>query len=36
MGYINEKESDGSIISSWIVHGIANIMASFVAMFNII
>jgi membrane protease YdiL (CAAX protease family) len=36
MGYINEKESDGSIISSWIVHGIANIMVSFVAMFNII
>jgi len=36
MGWINEKQSDGSIVSSWLVHGFANTLASIVAMFNII
>lgn len=36
MGWINEKQSDGSIISSWLLHGCANTLASFIAMFNII
>ncbi|MGN4127795.1 CPBP family intramembrane glutamic endopeptidase [Lysinibacillus sphaericus] len=35
MGWINEKKSNGSIISSWMIHSIANIIASFVAMFPV-
>ncbi|QDQ02669.1 CPBP family intramembrane metalloprotease [Lysinibacillus fusiformis] len=35
MGWINEKKSNGSIISSWMIHSIANITAAFMAMFNI-
>lgn len=36
MGWINEKQSNGSIISSWLLHGCANTLASFIAAFNII
>lgn len=36
MGYINEKESNGSIISSWCMHGVANFISSLVAMFGLI
>ena len=36
MGYINEKESDGSIHPSWCIHGVANLFSSIVALFNII
>lgn len=36
MGYINEKESEGSIYPSWCIHGIANLFSSIVALFNII
>ncbi|MHC1684966.1 MAG: CPBP family intramembrane glutamic endopeptidase [Clostridiaceae bacterium] len=36
MGWINERQSEGSIISSWILHGCANTLASLVVMFNII
>lgn len=36
MGWINEKESDGSIVSSWLLHGVANYVASIIAMFSII
>ncbi|ARC84248.1 CAAX protease self-immunity family protein [Clostridium argentinense CDC 2741] len=36
MGVINEKQSEGSIISSWLLHGCANTLASIIAMFNII
>lgn len=36
MGWINEKQSNGSIISSWLLHGCANTLASIIAMFNII
>ena len=36
MGYINEKQSGGSIVSSWMLHGIANSLSSVVAMFSFI
>ncbi|RUL54018.1 CPBP family intramembrane glutamic endopeptidase [Lysinibacillus antri] len=36
MGWINEKQSGGSIITSWLVHGTVNTIASFLAMFNMI
>lgn len=36
MGYINEKQSDGSIISSWLLHGFANVFASIITMFNLL
>ncbi len=36
MGWINEKQSQGSILSSWLLHGCANTLASLMAMFNII
>ena len=35
MGWINEKQSDGSIVSSWLIHGGGNTISSIVAMFNI-
>ena len=35
MGWINEKQSDGSIVSSWLIHGCANTLAAIIAMFNI-
>lgn len=36
MGWINEKESDGSIVSSWLLHGFVNFLASIFAMFVIL
>lgn len=36
MGYINEKQSNGSIVSSWCMHGIANTISSLVTLFNLI
>lgn len=36
MGWINEKQSNGSIVSSWLLHGCANTLASIISMFNII
>lgn len=36
MGWINEKQSNGSIVSSWLLHGCANTLASIIAIFNII
>lgn len=36
LGWINEKQSAGSIMSSWLLHGIANITASIVAIFSLI
>ena len=36
MGVINEKQSEESIISSWLLHGCVNTLASIMAMFNII
>lgn len=36
MGLINEKFSNGSILSSWLVHGTVNTLASIIVMFNLI
>ena len=36
MGYINEKKADGSIIPSWIIHGLSNAFASVISLFSII
>lgn len=36
LGWINEKQSNGSILSSWIIHGFVNTVASIIAMFNIL
>lgn len=34
MGYANEKYADGSIIPSWIIHGIANLFSATISMFS--
>ena len=31
-GYVNEKQSEGSIIPSWLMHGIGNVLASIIAI----
>ncbi len=36
LAYINEKLADGSIIPSWFLHGCANLLASLIAMFNLL
>lgn len=36
MGYANEKKADGSIIPSWIIHGISNTFSAIISMFRII
>lgn len=36
MGYINEKEANGSIFPSWFIHGVSNLAASMFALFNIL
>ena len=36
MGYINEKNSNGSIIPSWIIHTISNLFAGICVAFAII
>lgn len=36
MGYINEKNANGSIISSWIIHTISNLFSGICAAFSII
>lgn len=36
MGLINEKYAGGSIVPSWIIHGLSNIMISLLAMFNLL
>ncbi|MGE7998511.1 CPBP family intramembrane glutamic endopeptidase [Lysinibacillus sp. NPDC093190] len=36
MGWINERKSNGSIITSWGIHGIGNLIASYVVMFNVL
>lgn len=36
MGYINEVDSDGSILPSWLIHGFSNLFASIIILFNII
>jgi membrane protease YdiL (CAAX protease family) len=34
-GYLNEKKGNGSIIPSWIAHGLANVMTCIVVGFVI-
>lgn len=36
MGYINEKNSNGSIIPSWIIHAISNLFSGICTAFSII
>jgi len=36
LGWINEKQSNGSILPSWFIHGFVNTIASIIAMFNIL
>lgn len=36
MGYANEEKANGSILPSWIMHGIANTVSAMVSMFSII
>jgi len=36
MGYINEKLTDGSIVPSWLIHGVGNFAVSIFAMLNIL
>lgn len=36
MGWINERKSNGSILTSWAIHSIVNLIAAFMAMFNIL
>lgn len=35
MGYINEKNANGSIVPSWIIHAIANIFSATCAAFSV-
>ena len=36
MGYLNEKLASGSIVPSWIVHGLSNFAVSLMSAFNIL
>lgn len=36
MGWINEQKSNGSILTSWSIHSMGNLIASFFAMFNVV
>lgn len=36
MGYVNEKNSNGSIIPSWIIHTVSNLFSGICAAFSII
>ncbi len=36
MGYLNEKLASGSIVPSWIVHGLSNLAVSLMSAFNIL
>jgi len=36
MGWINERKSNGSIITSWGIHSIVNLIAAFMTMFNML
>lgn len=35
MGYVNERKANGSIIPSWLIHGLSNTISAIIAMFNI-
>jgi membrane protease YdiL (CAAX protease family) len=36
MGYINEKKANGSIYTSWLIHGLSNVFSALVSMFSLI
>jgi len=36
MGYINEKYANGSIIPSYLIHGIGNALVAILALYNVI
>lgn len=36
MGYLNEKLASGSIVPSWIIHGLSNLAVSLMSAFNIL
>lgn len=36
IGYVNEQKANGSIIPSWMIHGIANLFSAVVSIFSII
>lgn len=36
MGYINEKEADGSIIPSWLIHSASNLITVIIVLFNLV
>lgn len=35
MGYVNEREAGGSIIPSWLIHGLSNTISAIIAMFSV-
>ena len=35
MGWINEKEAEGSILPSWFIHGAANLLSSLFSLFSV-
>ena len=35
MGFINEKEAEGSIIPSWCIHGVSDLFSAIFSLFNI-
>ena len=35
LGFVNEKKSGGSILTSWIIHALANILSGLVAAFSL-
>lgn len=34
MGYVNERKADGSILPSWCIHGLSNVLSSCIALFG--
>lgn len=36
MGYINEKKANGSIYTSWLIHGLSNVFSALISMFSLI
>lgn len=35
MGFINEKEAEGSILPSWFIHGVSNLASSILSLFSV-
>ena len=36
LGFVNEKKSDGSILASWIMHALANVVVGSLSAFMLI